>query len=392
MRNSILYMLGTICYAILQWIILVYISNIYGASYAGHYTLYLSFLTPVVILLNGGLRVYLSSDVLKENSDESYLILRYCFLVLYFVLLLPFLYFSENPSAFAFCYFLKGFDSLSDLEYGAWNRSKLIKNYFSSQLLRMVSFVSFLYFLIYFDLNDFYYFSPLSLLVVYFFYDRRNSSLTFLIRNVDIIKIRLLLSKSYKIGVSALLAALSVTVTRTLINYYIGAEGVAEFVYITYFYNVASIAVLAISQISIPIFSESINIFKTKHFKGGLFFISVFSIFYLLFVLIMSNIFISTFYDVSFYYELNVRCYVGFSGMFLFLGVFINVILIARKKVKELFRINLILFVFNLFASWTLISINGILGAYESFLINAFTLLMLNAFFVIKSERQHIFS
>lgn len=391
MRNSILYMLGTICYAILQWIVLVYISNIYGASYAGNYTLYLSFLTPIVILLNGGLRVYLSSDVLKENLDESYLVLRYCFLILYFVFLFPFLLFSENPSTFAFCFFLKGFDSLSDLEYGAWNRSKLINNYFLSQLLRMIAFVSFLYFLIYFDLNDFYYLAPFSLLVVYFFYDRRKSSLTFLSCNVDITKVRLLLSKSYKVGVSALLAALSVTVTRTLINYYIGAEGVAEFVYITYFYNVASIAVLAISQISIPIFSESKNIFNTKHFKGGLFFISVFSLLYFLFVLLISNAFISTFYDVSLYYDLNVRCYIGFSGVFLFFGVFINVILIARKKVKELFRINLILFVFNFVVSWFLISVNGVPGAYESFLINAFTLLILNVFFVIKSERQHIF-
>ncbi|MFA0083547.1 hypothetical protein AB4383_16110 [Vibrio breoganii] len=382
MKRSILYGMGSVCYAILQWLLIVVYSRYIGIESVGAYSLYLSVLTPIIILVNGGLRVYIAADINKDFSSTSYVTLRVVFIVMFFLITLSLSNFMQYKDIFIFCCILKGIDSLSDLEYGAWNRDGEIINYFYSQLYRLVITFTLMYVCYSFGFQDVIYFSvPLAMLLVYFLHDRAKTNVSFNIESFSLLEVRRLFLSSYKIGVGALLAALTVTITRQMIEHFSDLKSLAEYIYITYFYNIMSIASLSISQVNIPIVARGESFSRIKNI---FYFLTLFSVGYVVFILLFSERAIHVFYGVDINYSLVSKVSVAIGGVAYFFGVFINSFLVAKRRVTIIFNVNLILFIMNAIIVYSMLVLNVKEGAFYAFAICGLLMLLINVFFVVK--------
>lgn len=382
MKNTASYAIGSVIYAVLQWVIIVVISNLFETKYVGVYTLYLSILTPCLILLNGGLRVYIASDVSNQFLDASYLKLRMIFVCFYFLFFIPSYFFVEYKDIFSFCYFLKGFDALSDLEYGAWNRAGKQINYLKSQIFRLASSIFLMLLLVFFGGSDIaIYCIPISLILVYILFDRRYSSLDISVA-ATLKEVKKLFLASYKIGIGALLAALTITINRHIIESQLNLSSLGEYIYITYFYSLFSLIPLSLCQVSIPKIASSKKSEFYKLLKTNLFLIALFSISYLIFIMMASNVFINYFYSNDIFYSLLDRFFVSLGGIFIFFGVFVNSILVSKKRTREILLINVFLFLFSTVSTYFLISYYGLIGTYFAFALNSLLLLLINSFLV----------
>lgn len=387
MKKVITHLSGSVCYAICQWLIIVLITKKYGVIESGLYAYYLGLITPFTIFLNAGLRIFIATDVKSQFSDQSYLSLRFISVFVFFVSTLPWVSFVENKDIYIFCCLIKGLDSLSELEYGAWNRSRTIIFYSISQVLKLLSLLlCFVFVQIHiFEMQDVLILYPCFLLFSYMFFDRRRSSLKMGFSSLD--EVLGLYLKAMPLMFSALLGAAVIMVNRLVADFFFGPATLAMYVYLIYFYSVASMFVLSISQVSIPNFAKSNFPFSTKTFYRMTFVIGIFSLIFVCFVMFYSNFFAKVFYSEEVYFEFSHRFWVGVGSIANFFSVFINSLIISKGYLKQVGTINLKNLAFNLCSIVFCVSIWAESGLYVSFALSGLFVLFLNSFYSIKLLR-----
>lgn len=379
MKNIFYHTAGSLLYAVLQWLVIVLFSNYYGVEQVGYYSYYLGFITPLSIFFNCGLRIFIARDGNKEFNDSSYICLRYFSLFLYFILLLPFTFFVDNQSVFIFCFLLKGVDSLSELEYGAWNRKRVIKFFMCSQCLRLILSALFFVAFILFNFEFLYLSFILGMLLTFCLFDLRKSALSKSFDGFRLAEVVKLLRQTSPLIFSSLTAALVVLLNRYFVEGFLGIKNLADYVLLLYFYNVASMFVLSISQVSIPVFSCMDSPFSSTYFLKFVVVLVVYSLFYSAFMFLLSNDFMLFFYNVRVGYSSTVIAMVVVGSTINFFSVFVNSILIAKGLLKYIMKVNVAILIVTSLLMPFLLSNFGEFGAYLSFLVISVLSLLLNA-------------
>lgn len=383
----LLHALGTVMYAFSQWLVILVITRLSGVSEAGYYALYLGILTPLNIFLNYGLRNFIASDVQSIYSDISYQMLRFLGVLVFLIIGLIAAYFVENKSVFMIVLSIKFFDSLSELEYGNWNRKKLIKFYTYSQTLRLTLTAIIMFVMLNFDKGLVVSIAfPLSIALVYMFYDRYNSSFkSFSLGGINWKEIKNLLRLSTPLALSSLVVAANVGVTRIIIASKLGESTLAYYVYLQYYYTIAAIAALSVSQVLIPYLSESNN--KSmfyKLLKNVTLIITLYGVMFSLIMIFAANQ-ISTFiYNEKIYYELTERVLLAIGAIFSFVGVFYNAVLVSKKMLNQLFKLNLFLFLLTSLVTYYAVNTFGLKGAFLSFAIASVFSCAISGYFIFR--------
>ena len=106
--------------------------------------------------------------------------------------------------------------------------------------------------------------------------------------------------------------------------------------------------------------------------------IGAYSIVFFVFVMFASNPFINYFYTNDITYSFFDKICVFLGGGFIFFGVFVNSMLVAKKKIRLTFYINIFLFLFSSVFTFIFVSFYKLDGAYFSFAFNALLLLLTN--------------
>ncbi|HAS6204017.1 TPA: hypothetical protein I7162_21415 [Vibrio vulnificus] len=378
-------------YALSQWIMLLVITKFQGVEAAGVYSLYLAILTPLNILTNYGLRNFISSDVNHEFSETTYLSLRY-FGVLVFLSFSSFGFlFIDNKLLYLVVLSIKFFDSLSELEYGNWNRNGVIYHYAISQLVRLILFL-FSLVLIYVTFDNKNYLLlvfPASILVTYIFYDVRFSSLKLQLSKFDFHKLFELAKLASPLAMGSVVVSLNVMVTRYTIDDFLGSLDLAKYVYLQYYFTVASIIVISLGQISIPVLSKNRNDPNAQWLiiRKWNFYILIYGLIFALCIIFLSNPVSMLLYSEDINYNLCQRIIVAFSGMVAFFSLYGNSILISRKKLKSIFMINLFSLVMTVLLIYIFVGNYGLTGAFLTFLMVNFTILIVVAWQVFITRK-----
>lgn len=384
--KAAIHAIGAFSYAFSQWLVLFIITKLLGIESAGYYALYLGLLTPMAIFLNYGLRNYIAADTGYSINDSSYYILRYLGVFTFLFLAVVFSFFVERPLVFVIVCVMKCFDSLAELEYGAWNRRKLVRHYAYSQFIRLALF-SLLFTLFYFflDVGDLSVVAfPFAIVITYMLHDKPFSSLKPLVRVQVCHDLLKLFRDSMPLAFSALLVASNVGVNRYIISNQLNEVALANYIFLYYYFTVAGIVVLSASQVSIPYLSERKNRDQTSLFKKINKLLFGYSVLFCLFILVFSQPLNNLLYSADYEYSLGAKLLMGIGSSFAFFSIFLNAVLIAKKQLPSLLKINIYSFLFNTFATWSLVSFIGLDGAFFSFLLVNFILLILYVFMFAK--------
>lgn len=383
----IYYTTGSVVYAFSQWLMILLITRLLGIDDTGYYAYYLSILTPINILFNGGLRLQILSDVESTFQDRVYLTVRYYSIILFVLIGFIFVYFVDKPLLYLLVLAIKAIDSFSELEYGNWNRNKLALNYAKSHIYRLALMLIIGLTLYVCEVRSFLILLsfPISLLIVYLFYDRVQSSFQ---RNLVLFKteeLKALILKALPLAVSSLLTSLNVTTARVCIKEFLGTTVLSEFVYLMYFNTVASILVVSGCQVYIPFFAKDLSKVEDLRFMlKCLLVIVVYSILFTLFIITCTNSVVAYLYSESISYTF-VQTVLFTSGTFFsYLAIFGNAILISKRNNKVIL-INSLLFLGSSLLFYPLcILYLGFNGALLAWLICSSIICILNWYSVYK--------
>lgn len=373
-NRNYLHVLGTLSYAFSQWLILTLCIRMLSVDAAGYYVYYLALLTPLSIFFNFGLRSAISSDISREYTDISYIKARGLGLFLYFLSSGLLIYWVNEYVVLGWLVFITKFiDSFSELAYGNWVRLKVPFRCGISQILRLFLFVTI--FLVFWALWGkeqsvlLLFMYPLSMLVVFYIYDRIKSDFDILFTSIDVLK---LIKKSVPLALSGLLVALTSSFPRTIVKELTGADSLALYAVLLYFISLAAIPVSSICQIYIPhMTAQSSSISKSSYFiKKIILIILLYSVLFFLGVVGLGPFVLEYVYSISNPLGGGVFFLIGGAGFFVFFIYLSNAIFVARRK----FYYALTVAIFNIFSvvilTYSLASGYGIWGALIAFAIS----------------------
>lgn len=260
-------MAGSISYATGQWLVLKLLATHFPLDVAGRYVYYLAVLTPISILCNFGLRNAIASDAGQVHRDVEYQNSRWLGLLVFALLSSVFILFdSANSLIITLVSAIKITDSISELVYGSWIRSKQPKLYGVSQFLRLTGFVGLFYLAKqFFGPSEYLLFAfPLSMLLVFLGFDKRFSRIygrgEFVWAGVlDVLR------ESWFLALASFLAACAVSIPRFFVKHNLGDAELAKFALLIYFCSVAAMFVTAQSQLVIPYIAANL---KTHNHDG----------------------------------------------------------------------------------------------------------------------------
>jgi len=369
---TMFHLAGSIIYALMQWLIILIVTRFIGMDGVGYYALYLGLLVPVSIFTNHGLRIYIATDIENRFADKTYLSLRYLGVLVFVLLTIFFTPFVDEPNIFFSIILIKCFDALSEIEYGNWNRKRVLFYFTCSQLLRLALLLLLVLVMDLLGLSgSFYLFAfPLAIIIIYFSFDRKKSEFNIKGSSLDYSALRALFYVSSPLAFSGLIASLNVTVVRFSLDYYLDVSALAKYVYIQYYFTVASIVVLSISQVAIPYFSREKNIsVHLYNFHRVMALIFLYGVGFVLCIIYLSNFMTGFIYGVEIQYEVRHRLFFSMGAFFSFLAIFANSILISMGRMRYILYSNFIFLLLTVFSSFLLVEKMGILGAFISFFI-----------------------
>lgn len=347
------YSFGVATYAISQWSVILLASKIFELSLVGDFSLYLAIISTITILLNFGLRNYISSDIEEEFSKDDYYSLKVLMLCINSLILIFFAFLVSSPLMFFIISVAKIFESLSDPLYGLWIKENHAYRYGVSQLIKLVAFIvlsvvtstSLPQSLEYYSILSY----PLSVMLGFFLYDVKYLKVKI---NINLERVKMIAKKTYSLSIVSFLISFYILIPRFYLRENLGGDSVAIFTYISYYWLIFTLGVTSILQVMIPHLSLSKEkIKKIKFHRKNIFFISLVCLFYFFFMLVYSNLITELLYGHQ-GVEFNVRIVSGFLGVVLVFNAYLNTCLIALKSGKVLMRVNffsVILLLFGLF-------------------------------------------
>ena len=356
----IFYGVGSLGYALSQWLVLTFVSRFSGASAAGQYVLALAYLTPLTILFNLGLRNALATDVKSEFKLFEYKSIRLAsiFLLIPISILVAYLL-DELHVWFFLALSIKVCDSFSELVYGYWLNISNEFKYGVSQLIR-------LFFFIFFSAITFYIFNsstglafifPTSILFVFLFYDFKESAI-YETKGFAINK--KLFLQIVPLALASTTIALNVSIPRLLWDFFYTPTELAHYVFLTYFISLIAIPVGALCQAYLNFAA------KGNDMKFLLIFTSFVGVIFFMIIVFYGEALVSAFYGINVNYSLPQLVSVGAAGILQLYVYLLNMHYTALRRFKVLMFVSLFTVACNILTTSLFFNYFEVLGGYLS--------------------------
>lgn len=387
--RSIGYALGSVAYALSQWLILLAVTRLSGVSNAGEYSYYLAILSPFVILFNFGLRNAIASDDSSSRVFHKYLGSQFLGIVLFLLVYILLLLINRSSiQILTLVFLIKVIDMLSEVIYGYWISIRSGYRYGISKLLKLIVFIVIFTIGKYLDVSiQFLLYSfPLGMLIVFIFYDINYMPLkgkAFKRMQLDFSIVR----TSLPLAFGALCISLLAYYPRFLLGYFDSSKALlAHYVFLIYFASIAAIPVSALSNTLIPEFR--LANYRSMLLSSNFFILCLYSSVYMLFMVFLSIKVIEIMYGVSFYQDKKTLFIVSLSGVLMFFMTYFNAYLVSQRKFKRILFISIVNILLIALPMYFLIKKYLLQGAIYGLLLSTSIGLGLNIFLgIYKNER-----
>lgn len=361
-KKIVIQLLGVLSYALTQWLLLVFLTRLYGLTNTAQYIYYLAFFTPLSIFFAYGLRNGVASDKDYIYKFSTYLKLSYLGVLLYTVVGVAFFYFIDNLniSLFMFTFLLKLNEMISEPYYGRFLRSNNSHQYAYSKIYKFslgcLFFVTFWVLENKLDINYFsFYGYIIAIYIVFFTYDKSNKNLIHDKEESKTLFIKLVIANS-PLAISAFIIALNSSMPKIIFGWNEQSAGLAIFGFLIYFNSVAVLPITAITQI---LFGKR-DINKRKILYK---IVTIYSFIYFISFIILSPYVLKYIYTIDMGYNFTSLVYAALCGIIQFFLVLNNFFMIYYRQFRYVLYTSLFSVVINSLLCMLLIKygLNGIL-------------------------------
>ena len=365
------HILGSIAFAAMQWMILVFISKYLGIESAGAFSYYLAIFAPLAILCAMNLKSVYSADTLKKFSLDEYEIVRSYFIIFYLLIGASILIMSRDYLLLGFIIFsVKFIEVCAELIYGIWV-SKGSPQYFGySKLIKLAIFLILSALVVLNKYERYIYISyPLAFLLGYFLFDKRFSNIKLMF---NLKKIKPIFYSILPFVLTSFIISLNTSIPRFFINFYYDKKMVAEFMFLIYFITIMMLPLNSLFQAILP---------KIKNKKNTVLMLTLaYIIVYSLFFYFFCDQILKYFYNYENKISNEIKILVIFMMIFQSLVVYINMLYVASMRFKKIFYITLFNTGVLIFSNYSLIKLYGYYGVYYAGVLSSL-ILFLNLFF-----------
>jgi len=357
---------GSIAFAAMQWLILVFISKYIGINEAGSFSYFLAFFAPLAIFCSFNFKSVYSADSTEKYTITQYESLRTILILLYVFISLIFLacqkeYFLIGLMVF----FVKLIEVNADLIYGEWVRRGDSQLFGYSKVLKLILFLL-MFFLLYFSHLESYSYIiyPLAFVLGYFLFDLRLTKINYVFK-WDCVK-------PIFIGVlpfvlTSFLISFNTSIPRFYLNYFYDKKTIAEFMYLTYFITIMLLPLTSLYQAILP---------KIAKYKVTVLKITVFyNLIFILFFWFLCDIILKKIYNYNNVVSIDIKILMIILMITQTMIVFVNMLYVSSMKFSKIFKVTLANTFIVIILSFTLIQIFGYIGVYYASVISSFLLL-----------------
>lgn len=376
------HILGSISFAAMQWIILVFISKYLGIESAGAFSYYLAIFAPLAILCAMNLKTVYSADTSKKFSLDEYEIVRSYFIICYLLIGVVILSMSEDYLFVGFMIFVVKFiEVCAELIYGKWVREGSPHYFGYSKLIKLTIFLTLSFLIITSKYEGYIYIIyPLAFLLGYCLFDKRFSNIKFKL-NFNLKKIKPIFYSILPFVLTSFIISLNTSIPRFFIDFYYNKEMVAEFMFLIYFITIMMLPLSSLFQAILPKIKDK----KNTVLMLTLAYIIVYSLFFYFFC----DQILKYFYNYENTISNEIKVLVIFMMVFQSLVVYINMLYVSRMKFKKIFYITLFNTVVLILSNYFLITLYGYYGVYYAGVLSSF-ILFLNLFFNYLKEKRDV--
>lgn len=374
------HILGSIAFAAMQWLILIYISKFLGIDYAGAFSYYLAIFAPLAILCALNLKSVYSADSYNKFQLEEYESLRSIFIFIFIiagiaVLALEQEYFLMGCMIFS----IKLIEVCSELIYGVWVRDKKPQYYGYSKILKLFSFIFLSGFIILIGREEYIYIVyPLAFFIGFYFFDLRFSSIK-IVSNFKSIKVLFLSVLPFVL--TSFLISFNTSIPRFFIDHYYDKKLVAEFMYLIYFITLMTLPLNSLFQAILP------RIQKDK--KNILIFTLIYVFTFSAIFYFFCDLLLMYFYGYQYPIKPEIKSLMVLILVFQALIVYMNILYVSSMKFKKIFFVTLSNTFLIIALNFIFIRYIGYEGVYYASVLS-FLILLLNLTVNYYIERKNV--
>lgn len=376
------HILGSISFAAMQWIILVFISKYLGIESAGAFSYYLAIFAPLAILCAMNLKTVYSADTSKKFSLDEYEIVRSYFIICYLLIGVVILSMSKDYLFIGFIiFFVKFIEVCAELIYGKWVREGSPHYFGYSKLIKLTLFLTLSFLIITSKYEGYIYIIyPLAFLLGYCLFDKRFSSIKFKL-NFKLKKIKPIFYSILPFVLTSFIISLNTSIPRFFIDFYYNKEMVAEFMFLIYFITIMLLPLSSLFQAILP---------KIKNKNNTVLMLTLtYVILYSLLFYFFCDEVLQYFYNYEKNIPIKVKALVISMMIFQSLIVYINMLYVSSMMFKKIFYVTIFNTIILILANYNLIKIYGYEGVYYAGALSSLVL-FLNLFFNYLKEKRDV--
>lgn len=358
---------GSVAFAAMQWLILVFLSKYVGINEAGSFSYFLAFFSPLAIFCAFNFKSVYSADLTNKYTLIEYESLRTLLNIFYILVSIVFIITQNEYILIGLMVFLvKLIEVNADLIYGEWVRKGESQLFGYSKLIKLTIFLIMFYVLYIFGREKYSYFIyPLAFIFGYVLFDLRLTKIKYRFNSDKV--------KNIFIGVlpfvlTSFLISFNTSIPRFYLNYFFDKKMVAEFMYLTYFTTIMLLPLTSLYQAILP---------KIKNHTSKVFKITI--LYNLLFVACfwyLCDFVLDKIYNYQGVVSNDIKVLITISMVMQTLVVFVNMLYVSSLKFNKIFKVTLINTFVVVILNLLLIKFFGYIGVYYASVISSFILLV----------------
>lgn len=375
-KKAIVHALGSVSYAIAQWLIVTFTVRFVSLEAAGLYAFYLAIFNPAAVFLGFGLRNSIASDGNYKFSSDEYSKARLAGVLLLFpVVFGVFALGGEGALVAGAVFFIKLIELYVDPVYGEWIRNGRAERFGLSKIFRLALFLPIffgLYYALGADIKVLYAY-PLASLIVAIAYDCRHSNLSFQFKLSRWEGVYDLIRFSAPLAIGSFVISLTSSAPRVAIGQIVDNSAVATYVLLLYFVSLSSIPLQSFAQTVIPQFSKFTTYKSLLSSKSFLLQLSITLFLGFAFLVVMALIgsdLVLLLYNLSEEFPDRDYFIVGLSGLLQYLLILQNSIFVSARQFGILAKAASLGLITILIVVYPLIYLFGLTGGYVAYFLS----------------------
>lgn len=374
--------LGNITFAFSQWLIVTLIARIGTAEDLGMYSLALAITAPIFMFFNFQLRTVLATDSDDEYTFPQYFGGRIIHLSFSYIIIGIVALIYSNDTKLQIIILIMGlakvFESLSDICMGMFQKKSRIDLIGKSQFFRGIFTAPVVGLLYFFTHNIILSICGLLIVMVYrfIFYDLKN-----LKKYIDIVptfgKSAFTIMKfAFPLGLTTLIGSLNTNIPRYFLDYFSSVEYVGIFSAIYYILTAGNLVITPITLLAAPRIANAYNSKSNKKFlliNVQLIIVSIAAFIIIIIpILLFGEYILAILYGAEYAEYKDSFIIISFAFIFNFIIAFLNLSVIAARKIKIQPIINLLTTTITIVLGFYLIKNYNVYGAAWTVLISRF--------------------